>query len=133
METKEQELATLQPYLTFFLGGDEYSVNVHQVKEIIDYVPITKVPKMPSWVRGVINLRGSVVPVVDLALRFGFDERPVTKTTCIIVVEVHQETEMMVMGLIADAVDQVLELAAGDIEQPPDFGTKVRLEYLAGM
>jgi purine-binding chemotaxis protein CheW len=133
MEIKEQEAAVQQQYLTFFLADEEYAVNIQKVKEIIEYSSVTKVPKVPRWIRGVINLRGNVVPVVDLAVRFGLDERPTTKTTCIVIVEVQQESENTVMGVIADAVNQVIELNPGDIEQPPAFGTRVRLEYLAGM
>ena len=133
METKEQEAAVQQQYLTFFLADEEYAVNIQKVKEIIEYSSVTKVPKVPRWIRGVINLRGNVVPVVDLAVRFALDEQPTTKTTCIVIVEVRQESENTVMGVIADAVNQVIELNPGDIEQPPAFGTRVRLEYLAGM
>jgi purine-binding chemotaxis protein CheW len=133
METKEKETAAQQQYLTFFLAEEEYAVGIQKVKEIIEYTTVTKVPKVPRWIRGVINLRGNVVPVVDLALRFGLEERPVTKTSCIVIVEIQQETESAVMGVIADAVNQVIELNAEDIEEPPAFGTRVRLEYLAGM
>lgn len=133
METKEQEVTAQQQYLTFFLAEEEYAISIQQVKEIIEYTAITKVPKVPHWIRGVINLRGNVVPVVDLAVRFGLDERPTTKTTCIVIVEVRQDSESTVMGVVADAVNQVIELSGEDIEQPPAFGTRVRLEYLAGM
>ena len=133
METNGPEGAAQQQYLTYFLAEEEYGVNIQQVKEIIEYTAITKVPKVPRWIRGVINLRGNVVPVVDLAVRFGLEERPITKTTCIIIVEVQQETEKAVMGVIADAVNQVIALTAEEIEEPPAFGTRVRLEYLAGM
>jgi len=133
MEIKEQEAIMQQQYLTFFLAHEEYAVNIQKVKEIIEYSSVTKVPKVPRWIRGVINLRGNVVPVVDLAVRFGLDERPITKTTCIVIVEVQQESENTVMGVIADAVNQVIELNPDDIEEPPAFGTRVRLEYLAGM
>ena len=133
MEIKEQEATVQQQYLTFFLSDEEYAVNIQKVKEIIEYSSVTKVPKVPRWIRGVINLRGNVVPVVDLAVRFGLDERPITKTTCIVIVEVQQDTETTVMGVIADAVNQVIERNAQDIEEPPAFGTRVRLEYLAGM
>jgi purine-binding chemotaxis protein CheW len=133
MEIKELEEAVQQQYLTFFLADEEYAVGIQRVKEIIEYTAITKVPKVPVWIRGVINLRGNVVPVVDLAVRFGMEERPVTKTTCIVIVEVQQESERAVMGVIADAVNQVIDLAPKDIEEPPAFGTRVRLEYLLGM
>jgi purine-binding chemotaxis protein CheW len=133
MEIKELEEAVQQQYLTFFLADEEYAVGIQRVKEIIEYTAITKVPKVPEWIRGVINLRGNVVPVVDLAVRFGMEERPVTKTTCIVIVEVQQESERAVMGVIADAVNQVIDFMPKDIEEPPAFGTRVRLEYLFGM
>jgi purine-binding chemotaxis protein CheW len=133
MEIKEKEETVQQQYLTFFLADEEYAINIQRVKEIIEYTPVTKVPKVPEWIRGVINLRGSVVPVVDLAVRFGLQERPVTKTTCIVIVEVEQDSERTVMGVFADAVNQVIDLAPNDIEEPPAFGTRVRLEYLFGM
>jgi purine-binding chemotaxis protein CheW len=133
METKEKEEVTQQQYLTFFLADEEYAINIQCVKEIIEYTTVTTVPKMPEWIRGVINLRGNVVPVVDLTVRFGLESRPVTKTTCIVIVEVEQDGERTVMGVIADAVNQVIDLAPEEIEEPPAFGARVRLEYLSGM
>ena len=133
MEIKEKEEVIQQQYLTFFLADEEYAINIQRVKEIIEYTTVTKVPKVPEWIRGVINLRGNVVPVVDLTVRFGLEERPVTKTTCIVIVEVEQDSERTVMGVISDAVNQVIDLAPRDIEEPPAFGTGVRLEYLFGM
>jgi purine-binding chemotaxis protein CheW len=131
MET--QEKVVQEQYLTFFLTEEEYAINIQRVKEIIEYTAVTKVPKVPEWIRGVINLRGNVVPVVDLSVRFGLEERPVTKTTCIVIVEVEQDSERTVMGVIADAVNQVISLAPQDVEEPPAFGTRVRLDYLFGM
>lgn len=133
MEIIEKEETTQQQYLTFFLADEEYAIGIQRVKEIIEYTTVTKVPKVPDWIRGVINLRGSVVPVVDLTLRFGLAERAVRKTTCIVVVEVEQESERTVMGLIADAVNQVIDLAPNDIVETPAFGTAARLDYLIGM
>ena len=133
MEINEKEEKVQQQYLTFFLSDEEYAINIQRVKEIIEYTTVTKVPKVPEWIRGVINLRGNVVPVVDLTVRFGLEERPVTKTTCIVIVEVEQDSERTVMGVIADAVNQVIDLSPKDIEEPPAFGTRVRLEYLFGM
>ena len=133
MEIKEKEAVVQQQYLTFFLSDEEYAINIQKVKEIIEYTTVTKVPKVPEWIRGVINLRGNVVPVVDLTVRFGLNQRPITKTTCIVIVEVQHESERTVMGVIADAVNQVIELSPEDIEEPPVFGTRVRLEYLFGM
>src|SRR5204863_175460 len=133
MEIKEKEDVIQQQYLTFFLADEEYAINIQRVKEIIEYTTVTKVPKVPEWIRGVINLRGNVVPVVDLTVRFGLKERPVSKTTCIVIVEIEQDSERAEMGVIADAVNQVIDLAPKDIEEPPAFGTRVRLEYLFGM
>ncbi len=133
MELKEKESAVHQQYLTFYLSGEEYATNIQKVKEIIEYTAVTKVPKVPEWIRGVINLRGSVVPVVDLSVRFGLGERPPTKTTCIVILELEQDSERTVMGAIVDAVNQVIDLAPDDIEEPPAFGTRVRLDYLFGM
>ena len=133
MELKEKEEVVQQQYLTFFLSGEEYATNIQRVKEIIEYTTVTKVPKVPEWIRGVINLRGSVVPVVDLSVRFGLGERPATKTTCIVILEVAQDSERTVMGVIVDAVNRVIDLTPDDIAEPPAFGTRVRLDYLFGM
>jgi purine-binding chemotaxis protein CheW len=120
-------------YLTFFVDGEEYALGILRVKEIIEYSGVTRVPMMPTHVRGVINLRGSVVPVVDLALKFGLKRSEPTKLTCIVVVELELDGRQTVMGVMADAVSQVIELADGDIEAPPSFGTRVSLDYLTGM
>ncbi len=133
MEIKEKEETLQQQYLTFFLADEEYAISIERVKEIIEYTTVTKVPKVPEWIRGVINLRGNVVPVVDLTVRFGLEARQVSKTTCIVIVEVQQDSERTVMGVIADAVNQVIDFAPKDIEAPPVFGTRVRLDYLFGM
>lgn len=122
-----------QQYLTFFLAGEEYALSILKVKEIIEYDTVTKVPKTPSWVRGVINLRGSVVPVMDLAVKFGLKECQVTKTSCIIMVESELGERNTTIGLMADSVSQVVDLGASDIEEPPTFGTNVEVDYLIGM
>lgn len=120
-------------YLTFQLAGDEYAFGILRVKEILEYDTITRVPNAPGAIRGVINLRGAVVPVVDLAIRFGLPATTVTKRTCIVIVEVRVGVDELVMGVLADAVSQVIDLAAADIEPPPPFGAKVRVDYLVGM
>jgi purine-binding chemotaxis protein CheW len=120
-------------YLTFLLAGDEYAVSILKVKEIIEYQAPTRVPSTPPWIRGVINLRGSVVPVVDLGLKFGLAPGDVTRLTCIVIVEVSIEDRPTVMGVLADAVSQVVAVAASDVEAPPCFGTRVRVDYLLGM
>jgi len=128
-----KEVAEQQQYLTFLLADEEYAISILRIKEIIGYDTVTSVPKTPAWIRGVINLRGNVVPVVDLAVRFGLAERPVTKTTCIIIVEWQMETQNTMMGVIADAVSQVMDIAASEIQPAPSFGTRVKVDYLHGM
>jgi len=121
-------------YLTFALAGEEYAISILKVKEIIEYdAALTKVPNMPPSVRGVINLRGSVVPVVDLALKFGLPERPVTKRTCVVIVEAGVGGDHTVMGVVTDTVSEVMGLSPRDIEAPPPFGTPVRGDYLKGL
>lgn len=133
MDTAKATMEQTQ-YLTFTLDGEDYAVSILQVKEIIEYdAHLTKVPTMPASVRGVINLRGSIVPVVDLAVKLGLSERPITKRTCIVIVEVGVETEHAVMGLIADTVSEVIDLSSRDIEPPPAFGTRLRMDYLKGL
>jgi purine-binding chemotaxis protein CheW len=120
-------------YLGFCIAEEEYAIAILRVKEILEYDTITKVPGAPPSVRGVINLRGSVLPVVDLALKFGLPPSPITKHTCIVVVEVDPDGERTVMGVMADAVSQVLDLGDEDIEPTPAFGTRVPMDHLLGM
>ena len=133
MATATREIVTLEQYLTFLLAGEEYAISILKVKEIIEYDTVTTVPKTPKWIRGVINLRGSVVPVVDLRLKFGLEERPVTKTTCIVIVEGTWGSGNTLMGVIADAVSQVMDVTAEDIQEVPSFGTRINVDYLLGM
>jgi purine-binding chemotaxis protein CheW len=120
-------------YLTFQLAGEEYAVELLQAREILRYEQVTRVPTAPPSIRGVLNLRGRVVPVVDLAVKLGLPDTPVTGRTCIVIVDVALEGERTVMGVIAEAVSQVVDLAAGDIEPPPPFGPRARVEFLRGM
>jgi len=131
--TATKEAVEQQQYLTFLLAGEEYAISILQVKEIIEYDTVTTVPKTPKWIRGVINLRGSVVPVVDLGVKFGMEERAVTKTSCIVIIETQFEGNSAVIGIVADAVSQVMDLAAGDIREVPEFGTRIKVDYLLGM
>jgi chemotaxis signal transduction protein len=133
MNTAIKEAVEREQYLTFFLVNEECAISILKVREIIEYDTITTVPKMEPWVRGVINLRGSVVPVVDLATKFGMEQKPVGKTTCIVIVEARFEDQQTTVGLIVDAVSQVMELAHDDIQPVPDFGTSVKMDYLIGM
>lgn len=123
----------LVQYLTFTVGDEEYGISVLGVREILEYDTVTRVPRTPDYIRGVINLRGRVVPVIDLAVRFGMAARPVTKRTCVVIAEVEVEGRPEVMGLVVDAVSQVIELGPGEIETPPSFGTAVDIAYLKGM
>lgn len=121
-------------YLTFTLAGEEYAVTILKVREIVRYDPtLTAVPAMPAWVRGVMNLRGSVVPVVDLAVKFGAPSRVITNRTCVVVMEASVNGDQTVIGVIADAVSQVLALASGEVEPPPSFGTSIRGDVLTGL
>jgi purine-binding chemotaxis protein CheW len=120
-------------FLTFLLADELYAVSILRVREIIEYSTVTRVPSMPASVRGVINLRGAVVPVIDLAVRFGLRDSQVTKRTCVVIAEVEVGGERLVMGLMADAVSQVIDLPPSDIEPPPAFGTRVRVDFLKGL
>jgi purine-binding chemotaxis protein CheW len=120
-------------YLTFSLAGGEYAIAVLSVREIIEHESVTRVPSTPAFIRGVINLRGSVVPVVDLARKFRLPESPVTKRTCIVIVEVEAEAGRIVLGVLADAVNQVVEFRPEEIEAPPSFGAPIRVDYLRGL
>ena len=120
-------------YLTFFIRGEEYAVGILRVKEIIEYETVTRVPATPEHVRGVINLRGAVLPVVDLAAKFGQGSIEPARTTCIVVVETRMDGELLTVGLIADSVSEVVDIADDAIEPPPSFGTNVRVDFLVGM
>jgi len=123
----------IQQYLTFMLGGEVFAIGILHIKEIIEYGQLTTVPMMPDFIRGVINLRGAVVPVVDLSSRFGGKPSQVTRRSCIIILELEAEEETQVIGVVVDAVNEVLEIAGADIEPPPRFGTKIRTDFIAGM
>jgi purine-binding chemotaxis protein CheW len=122
-----------QQHLTFIIRGEEHAVPILRVKEIIEFETVTRVPGTPAYVRGVINLRGAVLPVIDLAAKFGHGESAAGKTTCIVVVETRLRDELLVIGVMADAVSEVLDLRDDDIEPPPSFGTHIRVDYLLGM
>jgi len=123
----------MNQYLTFFLAGEEYAITILKVTEILECAVLTKVPGAPAWVRGVINLRGAVVPVVDLAVKFGMPQTEITPRTCVVVVEVQSDQERLVLGVMADAVHQVVELGPEQIQPPPSFGAKVRVDCIQGM
>ena len=120
-------------YLTFHLAGEEYAVGILKVKEIIEYGTLTIVPQTPLSIRGVINLRGNVVPVVDLAVKFGLAPSSITPRTCIVIVEIELEGEQTIMGVVADSVSQVIELPSSEVLPPPPFGTRIKIDFLHGM
>ena len=120
-------------YLTFMLNGEPFAIGILCIKEIIEYNGLTEVPMMPECIRGVINLRGAVLPVLDLAVRFGKKSGELTKKTCIVIVEVKAGTESQDMGVVVDAVNAVLEIPRSDIEPAPAFGSKIRTDFIEGM
>ncbi|MCX7897867.1 MAG: chemotaxis protein CheW [Rhodocyclaceae bacterium] len=120
-------------YLTFTLGGEMFAIGILNIKEIIEYGNLTEIPMMPAFIRGVINLRGAVVPVIDLAARFGGGPSEVQRRTCIVIVEVQQNDNKHDIGIMVDAVSEVLEIPAGDIEPAPAFGARIRTDFIAGM
>jgi purine-binding chemotaxis protein CheW len=122
-----------EQYLTFLLGDEMFAIGILVIKEIIEYHALTVVPMMPPSIRGVINLRGSVVPVIDLSARFGRRAKPVTKRTCIVIVEVETDGERQDIGVVVDAVNQVLDILPNEIEPAPAFGAKLRTDFIRGM
>lgn len=124
---------TNEQYLTFMLDGAQYALGILAIKEIIEYGHVTVVPLMPAWVRGVINLRGSVVPVMDLSARFGRQPCAVTRRSCIVVVEVETSGERRNVGVMVDAVNAVLDVSAADIEPPPTMSAMIRTDFISGM
>lgn len=127
------DTADTQQHLTFMLGGEMYAVGILNVKEIIEYGQLTEIPMMPAFIRGVINLRGAVVPVIDLAARFGGRQTEIGRRTCIVIVEMKTEDSRQEIGIVVDAVSEVVEIAPGDIEPPPSFGAKIRADFISGM
>lgn len=120
-------------YLTFILDSEEYGIGILKVKEIIGMMPVTSVPRTPAFVKGVINLRGKVIPVMDLRLKFDMEAIPYTDRTCIIVVEIDYDTEIVLMGIVVDAVSEVLNIRESEIEEAPEFGEKLKTDYILGM
>ncbi|MSN25083.1 MAG: chemotaxis protein CheW [Geobacter sp.] len=127
----EDSIAT--QYLTFVLDEEVFAVDVARVREILELNNITKVPQVPDFMRGVINLRGCVVPVIDLRLKFGMQETAQTVNTCIIVVEVEMDGESIVLGALADSVQEVIEMESSQIEAAPHIGTHLNTEFIRGM
>lgn len=126
-------ITDLQQYLTFTLDNESYGIDVAKVREILDLAPVTKVPRMPPYMRGVINLRGNVVPVIDLRLTFGMSAIEESVDTCIIIVEVQSDNETVVLGALADSVKEVIDLKPDQIEPPPKMGTRLNTDFIKGM
>lgn len=127
------EVAEPHQYLTFLLGDEMFAIGILAIREIIEYGFVTEVPMTPPFIRGVINLRGAVVPVVDLAVRFGRPARPNSKRTCIVIVDIEAAEGYQQMGVVVDAVNEVLDIPPADIEPSPEFGARIRNDFIKGM
>jgi purine-binding chemotaxis protein CheW len=128
-----EQITETRTYLTFTLDEEDFGVDVAGVREVLDFTNVTKVPRTPDFMKGVINLRGSVVPVVDMRIKFGLEEAEATVDTCIIVMEVEMEGEATIIGALADSVKEVFELNPDHIEPPPRIGTRLDTEFISGM
>ncbi len=131
--TEKQTINNTLTYLSFKLGNELFAANVEKVLTILELKPITKVPNSPDYMSGVINLRGNVLPVINMRLKFGMPETEFTNETCIIVLNVTIDNETVQLGILTDAVDQVLEIKETDIEPSPTIGTKYKVEFIEGM
>ena len=120
-------------FLTFKLREESYAIPILRIKEIIGMMPITKVPRLPQFIKGVINLRGQIIPVIDLRTKFGIEERPYDERTSIIVMEIQSENTTKTNGIVVDTVQEVLDIMADSIEPPPKYGADVNQEFLTGM
>ena len=136
-ETVDQAVKSMHDregkYLTFSMADEEYGIEIEKIKEIIGMMQITTVPQTPEFVKGVINLRGKVIPVVDLRARFGMESIDYTERTCIIVVEIQVQSGTVMIGIVVDAVSEVLNIKGDDIEETPTFGAKLNTDYILGM
>lgn len=129
----QEAAAQGRQYLTFALAGDAFAIPIAKIKEIIEYRTPTDVPMMPPFIRGVINLRGRVVPVIDLSVRFGRGKSEASRRTCIVILEMVHEGQDQDVGMVVDSVSAVLDIADGDVEPPPSFGAKLRSDFMTGM
>lgn len=133
-EVREEKVNSREgKYLTFTLAEEEYGIGILKVKEIIGMITITSVPQTPSHVKGVINLRGKVIPVIDLRLKFGLPAMAYTERTCIIVIEISKDNGHILIGILVDSVSEVLNIKGADIENTPNFGTRLNTDYILGM
>lgn len=133
MVDSTQGLELVRQYLMFNLGGETYGVGIHAIREIIEYPDVTTIPLAPAFLHGVINLRGAVVPVLDLSVRFGREPTVINRRTCIVVVEVAQGEALHMLGVLVDAVSEVREVEASEVESRPQFGTGLRNDFVTAM
>ncbi|MBT4512600.1 MAG: purine-binding chemotaxis protein CheW [Chloroflexi bacterium] len=133
VENNQNQRENAGKYLTFKLSSEEYGLEILKVKEIIGLISITQIPRTPDHIRGVINLRGTVIPVMDLRIKFGMEAIESTSETCIIVVEVNQEEQTVRMGILVDSVSEVLDIASSEIEDTPEFGSEVNTDFIQAM
>ena len=133
MVDSTQGLEFVRQYLMFNLGGETYGVGIHAIREIIEYPGVTTIPLAPAFLHGVINLRGAVVPVLDLSVRFGREPTVINRRTCIVVVEVAQGDALHMLGVLVDAVSEVREVEASEVESRPQFGTGLRNDFVTAM
>jgi purine-binding chemotaxis protein CheW len=137
LEIMDQAVKTMTgregKYLTFILAKEEYGISILKIKEIIGMMPITSVPRTPDFVKGVVNLRGKVIPIMDLRLKFEMEEIDYSDRTCIIVVEIQRALDQIYVGCVVDAVSEVLNIKSDDIEDTPDFGASLDAAYILGM
>jgi purine-binding chemotaxis protein CheW len=132
-QATEATTAVEGKYLTFSLASEEYGISIFKVKEIIGMMPITPVPRTPAFVKGVLNLRGKVIPIIDLRLKFGMEEMVYSERTCIIVVEIAGQAGSMLLGIVVDAVSGVINIKRADIEEAPKFGSQLDTGYILGL
>jgi purine-binding chemotaxis protein CheW len=133
---KRQSTASAEPqqqFLTFLVGGEPFAISILVIKEIIEYGVLTEVPLMPEFIRGVLNLRGQVLPVIDLAARFGRTRAEVARRTCIVIVEMDNDGEAQDVGVVVDSVSEVMDIGASAIQPAPAFGAKIRADFVEGM
>jgi len=133
MDTQVAAITGAGKYLSFVLGGEEYGIEIMKVQEINSLTEVTRVPRMPEYVRGVVNLRGKVIPVIDLRLKFGMDRMDDTEKTCNIVVQIERDGEVLTMGVVVDDVSEVLNISGEQIDPPPAFGSGLESDFIIGM
>ncbi|WDE06427.1 chemotaxis protein CheW [Thalassomonas viridans] len=129
----EEKVVGCDQFLTFSLGGDKYGLDILSVKEIIEYAELTRIPLMPDFIRGVLNLRGLVVPIIDLLARFGGEPAEITRRSCFVIVEVESDEGAIEIGMLVDEVNDVVEISRDNIEPTPSFGNQIRTDFISGM